>query len=118
MSNKKEKKNTSKPIKKTTKNRNTLMLKFDNGVEIPARIPYTKDTKCFKINDIEINKIRVPEKTLYSKKHNSCKYYVFYEHDNEYVPLRIILKDVIGKYSVYRGRENNEGDGKSMGFKL
>ena len=35
-----------------------------------------------------------------------------YEHDNEYIKLRIILKDVVGKYRVYR-----DGN-KSMGFIL
>ena len=26
---------------------------------------------------------------------------MFYEHDNEYIPLRIILKDIVGYYDVY-----------------
>ena len=80
-------------LKKTSKTRNTLMLKLDNGAELPARTAYMKDnTKFFKMNDIDINKIRVSEKKVYSKKHNSYKYYVFYEHDSEYIPLRIILQ--------------------------
>ena len=38
------------------------MLKLDNGVEIPVRTAYMKDnTKCLKINDIDITKIRVSE---------------------------------------------------------
>ena len=41
-----------------------------------------KDTKCFKINEIDINKIRVSEKKVYD--------------DNEYILLIIILKDVTG----------------------
>ena len=94
------------------------MLKLDNGVEIPVRTAYMKDnTKCFKINNIDVNKIKVSEKKLCSKTYNSYKYYVFYEDDNEYVPLRIILKDVLGKYSIYRDREINE-DVKSMSFKF
>ena len=50
------------------------MPKLDNGVEIPAKTAYMKDTKCFRINDIDINKIRVSEQKLYIKKHNSYKY--------------------------------------------
>ena len=71
MSNVKEKKNTTK---KTPNNRKKLMLKLDNGAEIPAKIVYVKDnSKFFKINEIDINKIRVSEKRLYSKKYNSYK---------------------------------------------
>ena len=45
------------------------MLKLNNGVEVPAKITYMKDnTKCLKINDIDINEIRVSEKKLYNKK--------------------------------------------------
>ena len=43
-------------------------------------------------------KIRVSDKKLYNKEHNSYKYYVFYGHSNEYIPLRIILKDFVGYY--------------------
>ena len=75
------------------------------------------NTKCLKINEIDINKIRVSEEKLYSKEHNSCKYYVFYEHDDDYIPLRIILRDVVGKCNVYRDKDNSKG-GKEMGFKL
>ena len=111
MSNKGEKKKNA--VKKTSKIRKTLMLKLDNGVEIPAKTVYMKDnTKCF--NGIDINKIRVSEKNRYSKEHNSYKYYEL--HDDDYIPLRIILKDVVGKCNVYRDKDNNKG-GKGMGFK-
>ena len=59
MPNKKEKKNTAKNTSKTKK---SLMLKLDNEAEIPAKALYMKDFKCFKINEIDINKIRVSEK--------------------------------------------------------
>ena len=66
------------------------MLKLDNEDKIPAIIVYTKDNnKCPKINEIDINKIRISERCLYSKQYNAYKYYVLYEHNNEYVPLRI-----------------------------
>ena len=58
--------------------------------------------ECFKINDIYINKTKVSDKMLYNKEHNSYKYYVFYEHDDKYIPLKIILKDVVGYYNDYK----------------
>ena len=110
MSNKKEKKNTAKNTSRTKK---IPMLKLDNEKKIPARIVYMKyNTKCFGINDIDINKIRISEKSLYSKQHNAYKYYVLYEHNNEYMPLRSTMKDVVGYYDVY----NN--DDKRMNFKI
>ena len=74
MSNKRSKKNTtknSKSNKKASKNRKTPTLKLDNDTEIPAKTTYIKDVECFKINDIDINKIRVSDKKLYSKEHKS-----------------------------------------------
>ena len=107
--NNREKKNTAKNTKKTPENKKMLMLKLDNRVEVPAKATYMKDnTKCLKINDIDINKIRVSEKKLYSKKHNAYKHYVFYEHDDECIPLKNILKDVVGYYDVYNGEKKNE----------
>ena len=100
--------NKKNGTKKTPKNGKTLMLKLDNGAKVPAKIVYVKDnSKCFKINEIDFNKIRVSEKRLYSKKYNSYKYYVLYEHDNEYIPLRVTLKDVVGYYSVYNDNKKN-----------
>ena len=88
------------------------MLKLDNEKKIPARIVYMRDnSKCFGINDIDINKIRISEKSLYSKQHNTYKYYVLYEHNKEYMPLRITLKDLVGYYDVYN-------DDKRMNFKI
>ena len=88
------------------------MLKLHNEKKIPAKIVYMKDnSKCFKINDTDINKIRISEKSLYSKQHNAYKYYVLYEHNNEYTPLRITLKDLVDYYDVYN-------DDKRMSFKI
>ena len=36
---------------------------------------------------------------------------MLYEHNNEYMPLRITLKDVVGYYDVYN-------DDKRMNFKI
>ena len=68
--------------------------------------------ECLKINDVDINKIRVSDKNLYNKKHNSYKYYVFYKHDDKNIPLKIILRNVIDYYNDYKG------NGKTMNFKL
>ena len=50
-----------------------------------------KDTECFKFNDIDIDKIRISDKKLYSEQRNSYKYYLFYEHENKYISLKIII---------------------------
>ena len=109
MANKKEKKDT---VKNTSRTKKIPMLKLDNNDKIAAKIVYTKDnSKCFRINDIDVNKIRISEKSLYSKQHNAYKYYVLYEHNNEYMPLRITLKDLVRYYDVYN-------DHKRMNFKI
>ena len=98
MSEKRSKKNITKNNKKASKARKIPTLKLDNGDEILAKTTYMKDTECFETNDIDIHKIRLSNKTLYNKEYNSYKYYVFYEHD-EYIPLKTILKDVVGYYN-------------------
>ena len=81
---------------------------------------YIKDTKCFKINDIDIDKVRVCNKKFYNKEHNSYKYSMFYEHDDEYIPLKIILKDAVGYYNDCK--DNSKYDviysAKRMNFRL
>ena len=74
--------------KNTSRTKKIPILKLDNNDKIAAKIVYTKDNgKCFRVNDIDINKIRISEKSLYSKQHNAYKCYVLYEHNNEYMPL-------------------------------
>ena len=99
MSQRRTKKNT---IKNNTKNRKSFTLRLDNGVEIPAKTIHIRDTKYFKIDDIDINKIRISDGKIFSKEHNSYKYYIFYEDDNRYFPLKIIFKDVVGYYNVLK----------------
>ena len=74
MSDKRSKKNTTKN-NKAWKNRKIPTLRLDNDAEILAKTTYIKDTKCFKISDIDINKIRVSDKKFYNKEHNSYKYF-------------------------------------------
>ena len=110
MSNKKEKKDA---VKNTSRIRKVPMLKLGNKDKILARIVYTKDNrKCFGIDEIDINKIRISERSLYSKHYNAYTYYVLYEHNNEYMPWRITLRDVVSYHDVY-----NDTD-KSMNFKI
>ena len=101
MSNKKEKRDTTKNTSTTKK---IPILKLDNGKKILAKYVYMKDSsKCFGISDIDINKIRISDKSLYSKQQN--------EHNNEYIPLRITLKDLVGCFDIYK-------DDKGMIFKI
>ena len=106
------KKKIIKNNKKVSKGKKTITLKLDNGVEIPAKNIYKEISEPININDIEIDKIRVSDKKLYIKKHNSYKHYAFYEDDNEYIPLKITLIDVLGYYNIFNG------DNKTMNFKL
>ena len=51
-------------------------------------------------------------KILYSKKYDSYKHYVFYEHNNEHIPLKIFLSNVTDRYHSFS--DNN----KRMNFIL
>ena len=53
------KKKRIKNNKKVSKDKKTITLKLDNGVEIPAKNIYKEISKPININDIEIDKIRV-----------------------------------------------------------
>ena len=46
-------------------------LELDNGDEILAKTTYVEDTECFEIDEIDVDKIRVSNKKLYNKEHNS-----------------------------------------------
>ena len=56
MTDKISKNNTTKIIKKVSKNGKRITLRLDNDAEIPAKTAYIKDTECFEINDIDIKK--------------------------------------------------------------
>ena len=114
MSYKGGKKKAIKNNKKVSKDKKTIKLKLNNGVEIPAKNIYTKDSEDFNINDIKIDKMRVSDKKLYKKEHDSYKY--FYEDGNVYIHLKMTLIDVLGYYSVFKG--DSKYDCKIMNFKL
>ena len=119
MNDKRSKKNTTKN-NKASKNRKIPTLRLDNDAEIPAKTTYMKDTKFFRINYIDINKISVSDKKLYNKEHNSYKCYVFYEHNYKYILLKIILRDVVGYYNDDKdnGKYDAKYGTKTMNFKL
>ena len=78
-----EKGGKRKTIKATKKDKKSITLRLDNGIRVPAKITYKKDDDFFEINDIDIDKIRISDKKLYMKVHDSYKYYVFYEYDDD-----------------------------------
>ena len=80
------------------------MLDLDNGDKVPAKITYMKDSDLFEIDEIDFDKIT---------EYESYKRYVFYEDNNEYVPLKIILKDVTVYYN-----KHEDGDGRGMIFRI
>ena len=78
------------------------MLNLDNRDQVSVKNTYMENTDLFEIDEIDIDKIRVSKKYLYKKKHESYKHFVFYEHNGEYIPLGIILKDMIAYYSKFK----------------
>ena len=78
------------------------MLKLDDEDEVPAKTSYVNETKLFEIDEIDTREIRVSNEYSYIKEHESYKPYVFNEHNNEYIPLKIILKDVDGHDSKFK----------------
>ena len=96
MSNKRgKKKNTTK---KEAKNKTINTLKLDNGDEIPAMTIFMKDSKCFNINDIDINKVRVSEAKVFMRENNSYKHYIFYEDGDKYISLNICFSKTLAAY--------------------
>ena len=112
MSENEGKKTTIKNNKQVSQDKKPITLRLTNGFKMSAKSIYKEDSRVFNIKDIDIDKIRVSDKNLYNKKHDSCKYYVFYEDYNEYIPLKITLLDVPGCYNIIND------DTKTMSFKL
>ena len=56
---------------------------------------------CFEINKIDIDKIRVSEKYPY-RKNGKYRNLIFYETEDNYVPLKIVLRDIEGYYGEYK----------------
>ena len=81
--------------KKEQKTKKIFMLKPDNRDKVDAKTTYMKNTEVFEIDKIDVDNLRVSNKYSYVKKHESYKNYVFYEHNNEYILLKIILSNVV-----------------------
>ena len=64
----------------------------------------------FKIQGIDINKIKVSEEKLYSKPNSAYKHYILYDNDVEIISLFIKIPEVIGTYYTFH-------TGKSMNFR-
>ena len=71
---------------------------------------FYKSKKLFKIDDIDVNKILVSKKELYSKK-SSFKHVIGYNDNDDLIPLCIKLSQMIG-YAKYF--DSN----KAMSFKV
>ena len=78
---------------------------FDNEEEINKNDICRDSNVCFEIDEIEINKIRVSKEYPY-RKNGNYRNFVFYEHENEYVLLKIVLRDVEGYYAENKGINN------------
>ena len=96
-----------KKAKKDVKNPNTKNL--NDGTIVKASCVHKKDTKMFKIQDIDLNKIKTSKKKFYSKPNNGYKHYVVYDYNGETIPSLIKLPEMIGRYKVFK-------DGKTMNF--
>ena len=90
---------------KAKKTSNTLEL--NDSISVETSCVYKRDTKRFKIQNIDFDKIKSSKKKPYSKAHKAHKHFVLYEYKNEYVPLLLKLPDMIGCCKVFK-------DGKSI----
>ena len=102
MSDKRVKNNKKEHSKnEQKKDKNTFMLDLDNGEQVSAKNTYMEGTDVFEIDEIDIDKIRLSKKYSHKKEHESYKHYEFYEHNDEYIPLKIILSNLIGYYNEF-----------------
>ena len=56
----------------------------------------------FKIQDIDLNKIKTSVKKLYSEKNIEYKYYMGYDYNGEIITLLVRLPKMIGHYKVFK----------------
>ena len=78
---------------------------FDNEEEINKNDICMDSNVYFETDEIEIDKIRVSKEYPYGK-NGKYRNFVFYEHENEYVSLKIVLRDVESYYAEYKGINN------------
>ena len=75
----------------------TLRLILRDTVKTEKTI-FMKDSKCFNINDIDINKVRVSEAKVFMRENNSYKHYIFYEDGDKYNSLNICFSKTLAAY--------------------
>ena len=74
---------------------------LNDGDIVSANTIYKERKSVFKIKGVGIDKVRVSDKKIYSKNHDSYKRYVSYEHSTEYIPLKIFVSNVTGRYNIF-----------------
>ena len=80
-----------------------------------SRRDFYRDKRLFKIEDIDINKIVVSDKEVYSKENNSSKYFIGYNDDDDVIrPLRVKLSQMVG---YIKHLKNDNAINKTMSFK-
>ena len=106
MSEKGGQKKTIKQNKNATKHEKLITLRLNDGSIVNANTIYNKNSRGFLIDEVDIDKTKVSDKKLYSKMHDSHKYYVFYEYDNKHIPLKLIFLDVAGCHYTFTNHQN------------
>ena len=99
MSEKGGKQKTNKNNKKATKDKKPITLRLNDGTIAHANTTYKESTWIFRINGVDIGKIKASDKKLYSRKHVFYVFcIVFYEHNDEHIPLKFFFTNVTGRY--------------------
>ena len=70
------KKKKIKNNKKATKDKKPFTLRLNDSIIVTASTIGKESTEIFKINDVDIDKIKVSDKKFHSKKHDSYKHFM------------------------------------------
>ena len=66
-------------------------MDFKDDFIVKTDFIYRDDTDPININDIDLNKMKTSKKKIYSKNHNTFRYYIGYFDNNKVIPLIIEL---------------------------
>ena len=97
--------------KKVNKSENKVHTDFKNGLPVETSFIYLDDTDPININSIDFNKIKTSKKKVYSRIHNTYRYYKGYYDNNKLICLIIELPQTTDYCTIYK---NN--DGEAMNF--
>ena len=78
---------------------------LNDGTIVKRSCVHKRDTKTFKIQDIDLDKIKTSKKKLYSKASKAYKHYLLQEHNNGNVSLLIKLPEMIGRYKIFNNNK-------------